>query len=161
MDFEQRLRKAIDRGDRRNESREQANRDAQASVEELKSLHMQIRLSLSEHIESCVEKVASHFPGFKYETIIGDKGWGAACWRDDVNLNSGSRRNEYSRLELAIRPFAEYHVVDLASKATIGNKELFKRNYFEKIQEADETTFKELIDVWVLEYAEQFAARRK
>ena len=71
MDFEQRLRKAIDRGDRRNESREQANRDAQASVEELKSMHMQIRLSLSEHIESCVEKVASLFPGFKYEPIIG------------------------------------------------------------------------------------------
>ena len=59
---------------------------------------------------------------------------------------------------MTIRPFATYHVVDLAAKGTICNKEVFNRNHFEKIQDVDVTTFRELIDVWVLEFAELYAA---
>ena len=59
---------------------------------------------------------------------------------------------------MTIRPFATYHVVDLAAKGTIRNKEVFNRNHFEKIQDVDVTTFRELIDVWVLEFAELYAA---
>jgi hypothetical protein len=61
---------------------------------------------------------------------------------------------------MTIRPFSSYHVVDLSAKATIRNKEVFNRNHFEKVEEADPTTFVELIDVWVLEYAELYAAGR-
>ena len=161
MDFEQRLRKAIERGHRRSDEQQQAERERQLTEEELKRHHSQLRLRLSEHIEDCVKRLPQHFPGFQFETIFGERGWGAACSRDDiVLLGGGKRENHYSRLEMTIRPYSEYHVVDLAAKGTVRNKELFNRNHFEKISEADEDTFVELIDQWVLQYAEMFAAKK-
>ena len=159
MNFEERLQKAIDRGtDRRNQKADQAE-SAALTEEELKRLHSNHRLELSEHIEQCTEQVVNHFPGFQSETIYGERGWGVTISRDDFNIGqSGGRDNSYSRLEMTIRPFATYHVVDLAAKGTIRNKEVFNRNHFEKIQDVDITTFRELIDVWVLEFAELYAA---
>ena len=60
---------------------------------------------------------------------------------------------------MTIRPFSTYQVVELAGKGTIRNKEFFNRNYFEKIEEADIAKFSELIDLWVLEYAELYSAK--
>ena len=159
MNFEERLQKAIDRGtDRRNQQTDQAE-SAALSEEELKRLHSSQRLELSEHIEQCTAQVVNHFPGFQSETIYGDRGWGVAISRDDFNVSKrGERDNSYSRLEMTIRPFASYHVVDLAAKGTIRNKEVFNRNHFEKIQDVDIATFRELIDAWVLEFAELYAA---
>ncbi len=159
MNFEERLQKAIDRGtDRRDQQADQA-KSAELSEDELKRLHSSHRLELSEHIEQCTTQVVNHCPGFQSETIYGDRGWGVAISRDDFNVSkSGERDNSYSRLEITIRPFASYHVVDLAAKGTIRNKEVFNRKHFEKIQDVDITTFRELIDVWVLEFAELYAA---
>lgn len=159
MNFEERLQKAIDRGtDRRDQQADQA-KSAELSEDELKRLHSSHRLELSEHIEQCTTQVVNHCPGFQSETIYGDRGWGVAISRDDFNVSKrGERDNSYSRLEITIRPFASYHVVDLAAKGTIRNKEVFNRNHFEKIQDVDITTFRELIDVWVLEFAELYAA---
>lgn len=160
MSFDERLQKAIQRGQRRSEA---AQREAAAqalSEEELKRLHTQYRLQLSEQIEQYIQQLPHHFPGFTYETIYGDRGWGAACRRDDIRLLPGGRReNDYSRLEMTIRPFSSYHVVELAAKGTIRNKEVFSRNYFERIADADPVKFAELIDVWILEYAELYAAK--
>jgi hypothetical protein len=69
------------------------------------------------------------------------------------------RTNEYSRLEVTIRPYSASHVLDLAAKGTIRNKEIFNRNYYEPLADADAQKFSELIDAWVLEYAELYAAR--
>ena len=41
----------------------------------------------------------------------------------------------------------------------IHNKEVFNRTHFQFLAEADLDSFRELIDLWVLEYAEQFAAK--
>jgi hypothetical protein len=71
----------------------------------------------------------------------------------------GHRTNEYSRLEVTVRPYSPAHVLDLAAKGTIRNKEVFNRNYYEELADADEEKFRELIDMWVLEYAELYAAR--
>ena len=73
-------------------------------------------------------------------------------------IPSASSRNDFSRLEVTIRPYSEYHVVDLAAKGTIRNKEVFNRNQYEKIEEVDPETYVGLIDVWVLEFVELFAA---
>ena len=158
MDFESRLQKAIERGERRIEEKAKAARAKQLNEEELKSLHSKYRLQFSDHIEACVQKIESHFPGFQFETIYGDRGWGAACSRDDIKIVRGRRDNNYSRLEMTIRPFSSYHVVDLAAKGTICNKEVYNRNHFEKVEDVDPDTFIDLIDVWVLEYAELYAA---
>jgi hypothetical protein len=159
MDFKERLGKAIDRGTDRRDKQQGKDQDQALSAEELKRLHAQYRRDLSEHIEACVDQIANHFPGFQVETIVGERGWGAAISRDDFGVNAAGRReNNYSRLEMTIRPFATYHVVDLAAKATIRNKELFNRNHFEKVEDTEAVVFQELIDTWALEFAELFAA---
>ena len=48
----------------------------------------------------------------------------------------------------------------LRGKGTIRNKEAFTRTYFEKIEDADPQKFEQLIDAWVLEYAEMYASQR-
>jgi hypothetical protein len=160
MGFEERLNEAIQRGKQRGTAK-QAEAAARAmSDDELKRLHNQYRLQLSEQIEQCLQKLPHHFPGFTYETIFGERGWGAACRRDDIRLSPGGKRsNDYSRLEMTIRPFSPYHVVELSGKATIRNKEVFNQTYFEKIEEANMAKFHELIDRWVLEYAEIYSAK--
>ena len=79
------------------------------------------------------------FPGYQYETIYGDKGWGGACFRDDLRIAGGQRTSNYSRLEMTVRPYSpSLHVLELAAKGTIRNKEAFNRNYYEKLEEVDE-----------------------
>lgn len=158
--FDERLSKAIERGHRRANERVQAEHQKALTEEELKSLHTRYRLQLSEYIESCMRQLPNHFPGFRFETLFGDKGWGAACSRDDIGPGrEGRRANYFSRFEMTIRPHSRHNVIDLAAKGTIRNKEVINRNHFELIQESDLETFRELIDVWVLEYAELFAAK--
>ncbi len=159
MKFEQRLQRAINRGVDRSDDKARKERDEKISEEEFRRLHSEHRLQLGEHIEQCIQKLSSHFPGFRYETIYGDKGWGAACYRDDVDVGRRGRDNFYSRLEMTICPLSSVHVLDLAGKATIRNKEVFKRNHFEALTNVDTDQFIEFVDVWVLEYAELYAAR--
>jgi len=61
---------------------------------------------------------------------------------------------------MVIRPASSYHVLDLAVKATIRNKELFNRSHYQRLTEVDLTSFSEMIDLWVLEYAELYAAKQ-
>ncbi len=160
MDFQERLQKAVQRGHNQRDKKAHEARKKAMSEDEFKSLHSGYRLQLSDHIENCLQQLPYQFPGFQFETIFGEKGWGAACYRDDIGPGGGGKRgNFYSRIEVTIRPFSEYHVLNLTSKATIRNKELFNRNYFEELMDADPEKFVELIDVWVLEYAEQYSAR--
>ena len=159
MSFDDRLRQAIERGQKRGED---AARDAAAKAlteDEYRRLHSQLRLSLSDQIESCIKRLPNFFPGFQYETMYGDRGWGGACFRDDLAFSRGVRTTTYSRLEVTIRPYSSLHVLDLAAKGTIRNKEAFNRNYFEELATADQQKFHDLIDAWVLEYAEMYAAR--
>lgn len=158
-EFEERLSKAIHRGRQRNAEEQRKAREQALSEEELKNLHNQYRLEFSEHIEACCGQLPNHFPGFQLESIYGERGWGAACSRDDIGPGSDGRRaNYFSRLEMSIRPYNNLHVVELTSKGTIRNKEVFNRTHFELINKVDTDTFLHLIDVWVLEYAELYAA---
>ncbi|MCP4478722.1 MAG: hypothetical protein GY818_11585, partial [Planctomycetaceae bacterium] len=101
-----------------------------------------------------------HFPGFEYETIYGDRGWGGAVARDDITrAATGKSGSFFSRLELTVRPLNEFNVVNITGKGTIQNKEVFNWNYFKDIPETDRDEFAEKIDTWILQYAEQFASR--
>ena len=158
--FEERLSKAVERGHKRNVERQQAEKEKTLNEEQLKNLHTKYRLEFSERIEECVGQLPNHFPGFQFETIYGERGWGAACSRDDVGAGGGRRSNFYSRLEMSIRPYnSSLHVVELTAKGTIRNKEVFNREHFELVNDVDTDTFLNLIDVWVLEYAELYATR--
>ena len=159
MSFDEKLQKAIERGHRRGDARSDAQRKAAITEEEFKRLHSQYRLRLSERIEECVRRLPNHFPGFRYETMIGDRGWGAACFRDDLRLERGARASDYSRLEMTVRPYSSLHVLDLSAKGTVRNKEVFSRTLFEPLDEVDIDKFLALVDTWVLEYAEVFAAQ--
>jgi hypothetical protein len=160
VDFDSRLKQAIERGQKRSADSAQQAAARALTEEELRRLHSQYRLQVSEHIESCLKKLPNHFPGFQYSTILDDRGWGAACSRDDLELSRGRRDTVYSRLEITVRPYGPYQVLDLAGKGTIHNKEAFSRNYYEKLAEVNVAKFLELVDVWSLEYAEMYAAKR-
>ena len=157
-DFEERLKRAIERGEKRHDSRRAAAEAAAMTEEQYRELHGSLRLRLSEYIAQCLQKLPQYFPGFDYETTFGEKGWGGACIRDDIDLTGGRRRNLYSRLEMAIKPYSSVHVLELVAKATIRNKELFNRAHYEKLSEVNEADFRDLIDLWIVEYAEQFSA---
>lgn len=160
MDFDERLQKAIDRGQSRLAKGEQEAAAKELSEDDYRSLHSKYQLQVSEHIEQCLQKVASHFPGFGFETVVGERGWGGAIRRDDFGRGSGGgRSNFYSRLEMTVRPYGSHHVLELTAKGTIRNKELFSRKHFKLLEEADPDLFEDLVDTWSLEYAELYAAK--
>ncbi len=159
MDFQKRLEKAIERGQKVGNARARAEAEKAVTEKEFARLHSQYRLKLSERIEACLKQLAEQFPGFRFETIVGEAGWGAGISRDDIRVRSGRRTNYFSRLEMLISPASKYHVLDLAAKATVANKEPFNRSHFQRLTEVDLTSFDEMIDLWVLEYAELYAAK--
>lgn len=136
-----------------------AERDRVLNDKELQRLHAQYRLELCEHIERCLGQVAKEFPGFQLESIVDERGWGAAIHRDDLLLNSSARLNSYSRLEMFIRPFSSAQILELTAKGTIQNRELFNRSQYHRLAETDLAPFMEMIDNWTLEFAEHFAAK--
>src|SRR3990172_4702934 len=160
MNFRERLQRATERGQRirTDKLREQAARAL--SEEECRRLHSKYRLELTEYIETCLRQLADNIPGFQLETVVDESGWGAAVNRDDVGLRDGRRTNLFSRLQLVVSPFNGYHVLELAAKGTIRNKERFTRNHFQSLAEVDLECFRELVELWVLDYAEMFAAAR-
>ena len=158
-EFQSRLESAISRGKKRAEHKASQERQKELSEDELRRMHTSYRLALSERIEKAVHEVADHFPGFQEESLFGEVGWGSACYRDDLRIESGRRSNQYSRLEIVIRPFSDLHVLDLKGKGTVMNRELFNRGYFVPIAEVDVEEFQQLIDTWAIEYAEIYAAK--
>jgi hypothetical protein len=160
MDFNQRLERAIERGQRQRSADDRERAERAMTEEECKNLHSKARLELSEHIETCLRKVTDHFPGFDFETIYGTEGWGAKIVRDDLAPGQGKTLAKYySRLEMIIRPYSAGHIVELISRGTIRNKEVLSRSHFQMLAQLDLDSFRDLIDQWVLEYAEKFSAR--
>jgi hypothetical protein len=160
MDFEDKLQKAIQRGQNRNVARSSAKKQVEATKEELRNRHNDFRLNLSEHIETCLKQLTHHFPGFDYEVLYGSKGWGGALSRDDIDRGpDGKAGSFFSRIELTVRPQNEFNVVNITGKATIRDKEIFTWNHFEDILDAKQDSLEQMIDKWVLQFAEQFAAR--
>jgi hypothetical protein len=161
MDFEKRLEKAIERGQRMGSARAEAEAQRALDEQEMRRLHTQYRLELSDHVEKCLREIPQHLPGFSYEPVVSERGWGAAVSRNDVELAPGRRpATRFSRLEVLVRPLSESFVLEVNAKATVRNKEFFKRTHYQRLAEADLTSFTGLVDLWVLDFAEQYAARR-
>jgi hypothetical protein len=159
-DFEKRLEKAIQRGQRASDARAQAEAEKALSEQELRRLHTQYRLELSEHIEVCLGKLPQYLPGFQFETVVTERGWGGAVSRNDISIRPRQARSTlFSRLEMLIRPLSQLYVLELAAKATIRNKEVFNRNHYQKLADIDQASYLQLIDHWVLEFAELYAAK--
>ena len=79
MDFEERLQKAIHRGRLQGDERAREESERALSEDDLKRLHTGYRLQLSDQIEGCLAQLPGHFPGFDFQTIFGDRGWGGAA----------------------------------------------------------------------------------
>lgn len=159
MDFDDALKNAILRGQDRGGSIRDSEHQKQLSEDELKNRHSKYRLVLSDYIEQVSKKLADHFPGFEYETIYGERGWGGAVYRDDIRRGaSGKGGSFYSRLEITVRPMNEFNVVNIAGKGTIHNKEHFNWNFFKDVADVSTEEFQKKIDSWILLYAEKFAS---
>ncbi len=160
MNLDDQIKQAIQRAQNRSSTRKDSEHQAKLSREELKNRHNEFRLNLSDHIEKSLKKLIEHFPGFEYETIYGSRGWGGAIARDDITRGStGKSGSFFSRVEITVRPLNEFNVVNITGKGTVHNKEIFSWNHFKDIPDSDQTEFIEKIDSWILQYAEQFAAR--
>lgn len=159
MSFDDELKQAIERGKKRGD--EQAREAAARALteEEIRRMHTQYRLTLSEHIEACMKRLPAYFPGFQFESVYGERGWGGACKRDDLRMNRGVRSSSYSRVEITVRPYSPLSVLEIAAKGTVRNKEVFNRTYYELVADVDLAKFEQLVNAWVLEYAERFAAQ--
>jgi hypothetical protein len=160
MDFEQRLQRAIRRGEKARAAADRADAERHLTAEELKNLFSHGRLELSEHIESSLKKLVDYFPGFDFSSIVGETGWGARIVRDDLNVKPGRvHESQYSRLEIIVSPRGSADILEVVAKATIRNREAFHRRHFQRLVELDLQAFRDQIDAWVLDYAEQFAAQ--
>jgi hypothetical protein len=159
VNFEQRLQRAIERGARTAQQRRGQEAAEALSEEQCKRLHSQYRLQLSDYIEQCLRRLPQFLPGFELESVVSDRGWGAAARRDDADLRRGqARSNLFSRLEIVVRPYSAAHVLELNAQGTIRNKELYHRIQFQPLGEVDVERFRETIDLWIAEYAELYAA---
>jgi hypothetical protein len=158
MDFRERLQRAAHRGEQARDAKAREEAAKALSEEECRRLHRDYQLVLNEHIESCLKQLADNFPGFRYEPIVSDKGWGGAVRRDDLALIGGRRDNLFSRLELTVSPHNQYHVLDIQAKGAVRNKENFSRNHYQLLKDADLDAFRNLVEQWTLDYAEQYAA---
>ncbi len=157
-EFDQKLKAAIERGHRVGDA-QQANRKKQKmSEDELRRRHNHFRLTVSERIEQGLKSLVQQMPGFQYETVYDERGWGAAASRDELSIREGERTNLYSRLEITIKPLSELQIVNLTGKGTVRNREIFSRNFHRPIDEADDDELVELVDRWILEYAQMYAS---
>lgn len=160
MDFRERLHKAAERGERAAAAKMAEQAAAALSEEECKRRHSAYRMKLTDHIEDCLRQLADNFPGFHLESVMDERGWGSAARRDDMAMRDGRRDNLFSRLQITVSPYNQYRVIDLVAKGAIRNKESFTRNHYQPIADFDEERFRELIEQWVLDYAEMYAAAR-
>lgn len=162
MNFDQRLERAIERGQRQRDA-DSRERTLQAMTEEeCKNLHSKSRLELSEHVEACLRKLADYFPGFDYETLMSADGWGARIRRDDLAPGAAGTKglvHYYSHVEMLIKPYSAARIVELVARGAIRNKEVLSRSHFQQLSQVDIEVFKDVIDQWVLEYAERYSAR--
>lgn len=158
MSFRERLQRATERGKQVRAAQLNEAAAKALSEEECRRRHSQYRLELTEYIENCLRELADNFPGFRVESIVDQSGWGAAASRDDFRIESGRRGTFFSRLQLVISPYNSYHVLDIGAKGTVRNKEVLSRNHYQRLSDVDLQSFHELIEQWVLDYAELYSA---
>ncbi len=158
MDFKERLQRATERGQQNRDAKAQAEAAKALTEEECRRLHSKYRLELTDHIENCLKQLADNFPGFRIAPVADEKGWGSVVSRDDFALNAGRRDSLFSRLTMTVAPHNQYHVLSIEARGAIRNKETFTRNHYQLLKDIDLDSFRQLIEHWVLEYAEQYAA---
>jgi hypothetical protein len=158
MSFKERLQRATERGKQTRAAQLNEAAAKALSEEECRRLHSQYRLTLMDDIEKCLRELADGLPGFRLESVMDENGWGSVVSRDDVAIGGGRRGDLFSRLQLVVSPYGRYHVLEIAAKGTVRNKEVLTRNHYERLAEVDLESFRELIERWVLEYAELYAA---
>ncbi|MEX0611361.1 MAG: hypothetical protein WD738_08665 [Pirellulales bacterium] len=158
MSFRERLQRASERGKQARAAQLDEAAAKALSEEECRRLHSQYRLTLTEYIENCLRELADNFLGFRLEAVVDESGWGAAASRDDFSLDAGRRASYFSRLQLVVAPFNKYRVLELAAKGTVRNKEVLSRNHYQRLADVDLESFRELIELWVLDYTESYSA---
>ncbi|OYW11626.1 MAG: hypothetical protein B7Z55_19060 [Planctomycetales bacterium 12-60-4] len=161
MDFSERLHKAVERGRQQGQELVRQQRQTQLTEEESRALHARARVELSDHFEACLQHVAQQFPGFDFQTIMTPEGFGAKISRDNLRGRSGSMAREYSHLEFIIRSYSAGRLLDVVCRGAIANKEVLQRSQFQQLADLDLDTFRHLVDQWVLEYAEKYAASER
>lgn len=158
-DFSDRLDRAIQRGERIKSRRDEESSAETLSSEEAKSRHSAAKIELSEHVEECLKALVDRFPGFEHAPVYSEDGWGGHIKRLDLALGKpGGAKEEFSRLELLVKPLSDLPILSVAGKATVRDKDLFSRTHYQRLNELDLDSFRESVDLWILEYAERYSS---
>ena len=158
MSFRDRLQRAAERGKQTRAAQLNEEAAKALSEEECRRRHSQYRLTLTEYIENCLREMSDNFPGFRLESVMDESGWGGVASRDDIRIADGRRATYFSRLKIVVSPYNTYHVLDISAKGTVRNKEVLSRNHYQRLADVDLESFRELIEQWVLDYAELYSA---
>ncbi|HTN03488.1 MAG TPA: hypothetical protein VL132_16480 [Planctomycetaceae bacterium] len=156
MDFDERLQRAIHRGQQQRAAEGLAQARQALTEEEYRSLHSRLRLELSEYIETCLKRLVDHFPSFDYSSVMSVDGWGAKISRDELYGRPLTR--QYSHLELLIRPYSAARILEVTARGAIRNKEVLTRSQYQQLDSYDLDAFRAIIDQLALEFAEKVAA---
>ena len=60
---------------------------------------------------------------------------------------------------MLVRPYSPTRIVELVARGAIRNKEVLSRSHFQQLTQVDIDGFRDVVDQWILEYAEKFSAR--
>lgn len=60
---------------------------------------------------------------------------------------------------MLVRPYSASRIVELVARGAIRNKEVLSRSHFQQLTQIDIDAYRDIVDQWILEYAEKFSAR--
>ena len=72
-EFDLQIEKAVARGQRERKLKSTRAANKAMSEEELRRLHNEYRLELSEYIEQCLSRLPKYLPGFICQTVVDDR----------------------------------------------------------------------------------------
>lgn len=156
MNFDERLQRAINRGQQQRAAEGLAQARQALTEEEYKSLHGRLRLELSEYIEAGMKRLVDAFPSFDYTAVMSVDGWGARMSRDELYGRPLTR--QYSHMEMLIRPYSTTRILEVTARGAIRNKEVMSRSQYQQLDSHDLDAFRAIIDQLILEFAEKVAA---
>ena len=158
MSFRERLQRATERGKQARAAQLNEAAAKALSEEECRRLHSQYRLALTEHIEKCLREMADNFPGFRMETVVDESGWGAAVSRDDFRMEGGRARHVLQPPAARGQPVQHVPRARHRREGHGAEQGSAEPQSLQRLADVDLQSFRELMEQWVLDYAELYSA---
>ena len=157
MNFDKRIQRAIHRGQQGSVIKSGAPTAKPSSARQHEKIHTEVRDELIEHLDYCLASVAKHFPEFRVQTIVSENGWGTRMAADHAAAKSKKKTpSAKSFFEILVPPLQDRPVIELKSRATILDQEVFLRTHYQPLDAIDFTSLARVIEKWCLDFVESY-----